>query len=102
MDRVVPAAEQLGRFRADRAVPAAGAVEATTGVMDHNSREAEMARAMVRLSGSVPVLVDSSNFGKLAPFTVTGFDSIDCMVCDEAPDGQSAALMARERVEIIR
>ena len=58
---------------------------------------------MVRLSGSVSVLVDSStNFGKLAPFTVAGFDSIGCMVCDEAPDGQPAALMARERVEIIR
>ena len=57
---------------------------------------------MVRLAGSVSVLVDSSNFGKLAPFTVAGFDSIDCMVCDEAPDGQPAALMAWERVAIIR
>ena len=56
---------------------------------------------MVRLSSSVSVLVDSSKFGKLAPFTVAGFDSIGCMVCDEAPDGQPATLMARERVEII-
>ena len=63
-----------------------------------------MARAMIRLSGSVTVLAVSSKFGKLAPFTVAGFDSIDSidsMVCDEAPDGQPAALMARERVEII-
>ena len=47
-----------------------------------------MARAMIRLAGSVAVLADSSKSGKLAPFTVAGFDSIDCMVCDEAPDGQ--------------
>ena len=46
-----------------------------------------MARAMIRLAGSVTVLVDSSTFGKLTPFTVAGFDSIDRMVCDEAPDG---------------
>ena len=32
---------------------------------------------MVRLASSVTVLVDSSTFGKLAPFTVAGFDSID-------------------------
>ena len=58
---------------------------------------------MVRLAGSVTVPVDSSsNFGKLAAFTVAGFDSIGCMVCDEPPDGQPAALMGRERVEIIR
>ena len=50
-------------------------------------KEAEKARAMVRLTGSVTVLVDSSIFGKLTPLTVAGFDSIDCMVCDEAPDG---------------
>ena len=61
-----------------------------------------MARAMIRLTGSVTVLVDSSKFGKLTPFTVAGVDSIDCMVRDEAPDGQLVALMARERVEIIR
>ena len=53
------------------------------------------------LAGSVTLLVDSSKFGKPAPFTVAGFGSIDCMVCDEAPDGQLAALMARKRVEII-
>ena len=56
---------------------------------------------MVRLAGSVTVPVDSSKFGKLAPFTVAGFESIGCMVCDEAPDGQPAELMARRRVEII-
>ena len=60
-----------------------------------------MARAMIRLAGSVTVLVDSSKFGKMAPFAGAGFDSIDCMVCDEAPDGQLAALVGRERVEII-
>ena len=95
------AIEQLGRFRADRAVLTVGSLEASTGVMDYNPDEAEMARAMIRLAGSVTLLVDSSKFGKLAPFTVAGFDAIDCMVCDEAPDGQLAALMARERVEII-
>ena len=95
------AIEQLGRFRADRAVLTVGAVETTTGVMDYNPDEAEMARAMIRFAGSVTVLADSSKFGQLAPFAVAGFDSIDCMVCDEAPDGQLATLMARERVEII-
>ena len=47
------------------------------------------------------VLADSSKSGKLAPFTVAGFDSIDCMVRDETSVGQPAALMARARVEII-
>ena len=46
-----------------------------------------MARTMIRLTGSVTVLVDSSKFGKLTPFTVAGCDSMDCMVRDAAPDG---------------
>ena len=50
-------------------------------------KEAETARAMVRLAGSVTVLGDSSEFGKLSPFTVAGLDSVDRMVRDEAPDG---------------
>ena len=50
-------------------------------------KEAETAHAMVRLAGSITVLVDSSKFGKLTPLTVAGFDSIDWMVRDEAPDG---------------
>ena len=50
-------------------------------------KEAETARAMVGLAGSVTVPVDSSEFGKLTPFTVAGFDAIDRMVRDEAPDG---------------
>ena len=50
-------------------------------------KEAETARAMVRLAGSVTVLVDSSELGKLSPFTVAGFDSLDRIVRDEAPDG---------------
>ncbi|MYF69381.1 MAG: hypothetical protein F4181_05110 [Proteobacteria bacterium] len=50
-------------------------------------KEAEMARAMVRLAGSATVLGDSSKFGKLTPFAVAGFDSIDCVVREEAPDG---------------
>lgn len=95
------AIEQLGRFRADRAVLTVGSVEATAGIMDYNPDEAEMARAMMRLAGSVTLLADSSKFGKLAPFTVAGFDAIDCMVCDEVPDGPLAASMAREHVEII-
>ena len=66
-----------------------------------SSFSAEMARAMIYLPSSVALLVDSSKFGTPAPFTVAGFDAVDGMVCDEAPDGQSAALMARERVEII-
>ena len=74
------AIEQLGLFRADRAVLTVGAVEATTGVMDSNPEEAEMVRAMIRLAGSVTLLVDSSKFGNSAPFTVAGFGSIDCMV----------------------
>ena len=50
-------------------------------------KEAETARAMVRLDGSATVLGDSSKFGKLTPFAVAGFDSIDCVVREEAPDG---------------
>ena len=50
-------------------------------------KEAETARAMVRLVGSVAVPVGSSKFGKPTPFTVAGFDSIDRMVRDKAPDG---------------
>ena len=49
--------------------------------------QSETARAMVRLTGSVTVLVDSSKFGRLTPFTIAGFDSIDCMVRDAAPGG---------------
>ena len=34
--------------------------------------------------------------------SLTAIADVVWQVCDEAPDGQPAALMARERVEIIR
>ncbi len=95
------AIEQLGRFRAHRAFLTVGSVEATAGVMDYNSQEAELSRAMIRHAGTATLLVDSSKFGQLAPFTVAGFDRIDSMVCERMPQSPLEQALARQQVEIV-
>ena len=94
------AIDQLSRFRADVAMLTIGALDADGGVMDYNPNEADMARAMMQRSGEVMLLVDSSKFGKLATFTVTGFDAVDKLVCERPPDGILSDALARASVKI--
>ena len=95
------AIDQLKRSRADRAVLTVGAVDAESGVMDYNPNEADMARAMMQRAGNVILLVDSSKFGKLATFTVSGFDAVDSIVSEQVPDEDLAEALARDNVKII-
>ncbi len=93
--------DQLAHFRADRALLTAGAASAEAGFTDYNAEEAEVARAMIRRAGHAMLLVDSEKFGKLAPFSVAGFDTVDCLVCEQAPTGEFGNALSAGGVEVV-
>lgn len=92
---------QIDLFRADRALLTVGAADAGAGFTDYNAEEAEVARAMMGRSGSTMLLVDSTKFGKLAPFAVATPDTVNCLVTDRAPDTSLAGYLQGGGVSIL-
>ena len=80
------ATNQINQFYTDKAILAIGAIEANSGVMDFDFDEAQVASAMMKRTRQVIVLADSSKFNQTAVFSVCGFDAIDTIVCDQAPE----------------
>ena len=90
--------EQVARFQADRVILTAAAVDARGGAMDADLDEAQLARAMVRQGGQVVVLADHTKFDRRASFPVCGWDEVDLLVADRAPEGPLAAALERAAV----
>lgn len=76
------AIEQLGAFRADRAILTVAALDAETGATDAALDEAQIARAMIRNARTVTVLADSSKFGRQAAYMVCPTQDIDLIISD--------------------
>lgn len=75
--------EQIGAFRADRAILTVAAVDPGIGAMDASQDEAQIARAMIRNARILTVLADASKFGRHAAYTVCATDRIDLIISDE-------------------
>lgn len=75
------AIEQIKRFNAQHVVLTVGAVQ-TSGILDFDLKEAEVARAMIEQSQTVTVLADNSKFGRAGVFQVAPLETIDRIVTD--------------------
>lgn len=81
------------RFRATYAIISAGAID-SDGVMDFDFAEADFARAILSLASRRIVLTDASKFGRRGLVTVAGFDGIDEIFTDRAPETGIASAIA--------
>lgn len=92
--------EQLGAFRADRAVLTVAALDPMEGAMDASIDEAQIARAMVRNARSVTVLADSTKFGRHAAFAVCATRDIDLVISDDNLDKAHKEALRDRGVEL--
>lgn len=87
------ACDFAGRFTVAHAVISAGGVDAG-GVMDFDPEEAEFARVVLARGARRVVATDHGKFGRRGLVRVCGFDGIDALVTDRAPDPAIAAALA--------
>ena len=97
----VMAINQLAEFHGNLAILAVGAIDARSAVTDYSCDEAQLAKAMLQRAERTILLVDSSKFDKSAAFTVSNFDQINTMVCDQAPTGALAEALSRANIEVV-
>ena len=63
--------------------------------------EAELKKLIVKKAQKTVVLMDHSKFGQCLPYTFARLASIDAVVTDVPPDGDSLSAFARAHVECL-
>ena len=81
------------QFRVDLAVLSAGAVNAQTGVMLHDLREAEFSREIIRNAGRSILAADATKFGQRGPICLAEPEVFDTLVTDAAPPPDIAQML---------
>jgi DeoR family glycerol-3-phosphate regulon repressor len=89
----VAAIEFVSRFYVDHAVISAGAVDAETGVMDHDLAEAEFARMVLARGRRSLLVTDHTKFGRRGLVQVCGFTGISELATDRPPPPELAAVL---------
>jgi DeoR family glycerol-3-phosphate regulon repressor len=79
------AIEFVSRFSVNHAVVTAGAVDASTGIMDYDLDEAEFARMVVSRGMRALVATDHSKFGRQGLVKVCSFSGFHELVTDRMP-----------------
>jgi len=97
----VTAIEFISRFNVDHAVISAGAVDAATGIWDHDLAEAEFARVLLGRGQRSIVVTDHTKFGRRGLVRVCGFDAVSELATDRPPPPDLAAALAAAGTRVI-
>lgn len=89
----ISAIEFISRFYVDHAVISAGAVDAETGIMDHDLAEAEFARMVLARGRRSLLVTDHTKFGRRGLVQVCGFAGISELATDRPPPADIAAAL---------
>ena len=92
---------QLSRFHADHAIMSASAVDAVNGVMGFDFNEVTVENAMLNHAENTILLVDSSKFSRVAPYTIGKLNQFDQLICNEEPKNLLKESLADSNVDII-
>lgn len=93
----VSAIEFIAKFSVAHAIISAGAIDASSGVMDFDLEEAEFARMMLSRGDNTYVVTDRSKFGRRGLVLVSGFEAVGHLVTDHtASEEISDALEAAD------
>lgn len=95
------ATAMIRQFRARHAVLTVAALNAEAGIMDHDTEEAQVARAIVDQAITLTVLADASKFERTALFEVAPWSSVARLVVDQPPTGGLARQLETAGVEVI-
>lgn len=93
--------EFLRDFRPDLAFLGSGGVSVSAGLTDFDYDEVQLRRVIIEVTARAWVLADSSKFGIVAPFRVTGFDDLAGLVTDREPSADLAEAITAAGAEVI-
>ena len=79
------AVDHIARFKVDYAVIGASALDTDGAVLDHDSREVAVARAILDNARTRILVADSSKFADTAPVRICAIGDLDYFVTDETP-----------------
>jgi DeoR family glycerol-3-phosphate regulon repressor len=88
------------QFRVRYAVLSIGAIAGEDGLMDFHLQEAEFSRAVMARASRTMVVADHTKFGMQAPVRVCGFEAIDLLITDRAPDPEIAMRIREAGTEL--
>ncbi|AIO34611.1 deoR-like helix-turn-helix domain protein [Burkholderia cenocepacia] len=94
------AVEQIAQFTARDAVITVGAID-TSGAMDFELREAEIARAMIAQARRITIIADTTKLNRTALFRVCQLNQIHRLVVNAYPEPQLAEALTAAGVEIL-
>lgn len=77
--------EFLKDFCPDVSFLGSGGICSSTGLTDYHYEEVELRRTMIEVSARSWALVDSTKFNKVAPFRVSGLNSLTGIITDTRP-----------------
>lgn len=97
----VSANEFVSRFQVKHAFISAGAVDAASGVMDHDLEEAEFARTVLSRGEHTVVVTDHTKFGRRGFVQVCGFDGFDDLITDMAPAAPVLQILDNFKVRLV-
>ena len=95
------AVEQIRQFRTDFAVIGTSAIDPDGTLLDFDSREVQVSRAIIESARRVVLVTDRSKFSRAAPVRIAHLSDVDVLVTDRLPSPNTAALCAEHGVEVV-
>ena len=95
------AVEFIERYKVDYAVIGASALDDDGAILDFDSREVDVARAILRNARKKILVCDAGKFLRRAPVRICGIDEIDVMVTDRQPPPQFVAAAGAAGTRIV-
>ena len=95
------AVEHIRQFRTDFAVIGTSAIDGAGALLDFDSREVQVSRAIIESARRVILATDGSKFSRAAPVRIAQLSDVDVLVTDRLPSAEAAALCAENGVEVI-
>ena len=93
--------EHIRQFRADFAVIGTSAIDPDGTLLDFDSREVQVSRAIIESARQVMLVTDASKFTRSAPVRIAHLRDVDVLVTDRLPGPETAALCAEHGVQVV-
>lgn len=93
--------EHIRQFRADIAVIGTSAIDPDGTMLDFDSREVQVSRAIIESARRVLLVADSSKFTRSAPVRIAHLKDVDVLVTDRLRLPETTELCAEHGVQVV-
>lgn len=93
--------EHIRQFRVDLAVIGTSAIDSDGTLLDFDSREVQVSRAIIECARRVMLVADSSKFVRSAAVRIAHLSDVDILVTDRLSTPESIELCAKLGIEVI-